>query len=175
MVEARTVADVTPPPEPLIYPMLILCRFHVTMYGALLCFDASILFLVRNYHSSLTTTIQAKEETSSEPDAADLVRFISYALWTASVSLAIAVAAMTSIALLNRPLDPPKTLVINSRLLRLAPRLPATIVIICLPLIPNMNGSMWCAGTVCLLYAVFLWEWFGGLEKDWKLVEQKCE
>ena len=84
-------------------------------------------------------------------------------------------ACMTAIALLNRPLDPPKTLVINSRLLRIAPRLPITVVIICLPLFPNMSGSIWCAAAVSLLYAVFLWEWFGGLEKDWKVFEEEEE
>lgn len=105
----------------------------------------------------------------------DLVRFTNYALWVASISLGSVMACMTAIALLNRPLDPPKTLVINSRLLRIAPRLPITVVIICLPLFPNMSGSIWCAAAVSLLYAVFLWEWFGGLEKDWKVFEEEEE
>lgn len=147
------------------------------MFGTLLCLDASILYLVKNSYPQLSTAIQEPESTTSESalDTADLSRFINYALWVASISLGIAMACMTGIALLNRPLDPPKTLVINSRLLRIAPRLPITIIIVCLPLFPNMSGPVWCAATVALLYAVFLWEWFGGLEKDWKIFEPKDE
>ena len=145
------------------------------MFGSLLCLDAAILFLVQNYHASLTAASQKRQETSSDSKPADLAHSIERALWTASCSLAVTIIAMTSIALLNRPLDPPKTLVINSRLIRIAPRLPATVIIVCLPFIPGVDGSTWCSGAVSLIYCVFLWEWCGGLEKDWKVFESKYE
>ncbi|KAG0649028.1 hypothetical protein D0Z07_4880 [Hyphodiscus hymeniophilus] len=128
--------------------------FHVTMFGALLGLDASIIFLVKNLRSDLTATIQEREVNPANPDVADLARLIHRALWGASGSLGLTIFSMTSIALLNRSLD---------------------VMIICLPLIPGMTGATWCAAAVALLYGVFLWEWFGGLERDWKVFEPKSE
>jgi hypothetical protein len=82
---------------------------------------------------------------------------------------------MTSIALLNESLDHPKTLVVNSRLLRIAPRLPAIVFITCLPLISGLDGAVWCGAVVATLYAVSIWEWLAGLEKNWKFIEPKEE
>ncbi len=82
---------------------------------------------------------------------------------------------MTVIALLNLPLDRPKTLIINSRWIRLAPRIPALAVICCLPLSEHLSGAGWCGGVTTTLYAVFLWEWIAGMERNWKLLEPIAE
>jgi hypothetical protein len=149
------------------------------MFGALLFLDSSVLFLVKNRGaSSIQEALEARQENSSESateSPAEVGHFAHYALWVASISLGVTMTCMTGIALLNRNLDPPKTLVINSRLLRIAPRLPATIFIICLPLIPGMNGGNWCGAAVSLLYIIFLWEWLAGLERDWRFFEPKDE
>lgn len=80
---------------------------------------------------------------------------------------------MTIIALLNRPLDKSKTLIVNSRWIRLAPRVPAIAVLICLPLFDNLSGAGWCGGVTTTLYVVFLWEYFAGMEKNWTVMEPK--
>lgn len=82
---------------------------------------------------------------------------------------------MTFIALLNRPLDKPKTLVVNSRWVRLAPRLPGIAIIACLPLFDAIKGSRWCAGALVVLWALFLWEWIAGLERGWEFFEGRDE
>jgi len=135
------------------------------MFGGLLFLDASVLFLAKNYGQPLVKGAQATE----------VAHFVASALWVASSALIVTVACMTGIALLNKSLDHPKTLVVNSRLLRMAPRLPAAIFIICLPLIPELDGGQWCGAVVATLYATFLWEWLAGLEKNWKFIEPKEE
>ena len=82
---------------------------------------------------------------------------------------------MTMIALLNRSLYKPETLLVNSRWIRLAPRIPGIILIVCLPLIKSLNAGTWCGAVASILYGVFLWEWMAGMEKDWKILEPKSE
>ena len=57
-------------------------------------------------------------------------------------SLAISVTAMTVVGLLNRPLDKPNTLTVNSRWIRLAPRILALATICRLPLFENLSGAV---------------------------------
>jgi hypothetical protein len=141
---------------------------HITMFGALLILAASVLFLVEN---DKIPSDDAEDVSDAE---AIVKKETNRALWAASASLALTLLTMTCVALLNRSLDKPGTLVISSRWVRLAPRGPAIVLIMCLPLF-HISGSTWC-GTACLIvYAEFLWEWFGGLEKDWKWLEPKYE
>jgi hypothetical protein len=65
-------------------------------------------------------------------------------------------------------------LVVSSRWIRLAPRVPAIILIMCLPLM-HLTGSTWCGLATIIVYVVFLWESFAGLEKDWRWFEPKDE
>jgi hypothetical protein len=129
------------------------------MFASLLILAASVLFLVKN------DTTQASQEN----------HVTRYAIWSASTSLAIVMFSMTCIALLNRALDKPRTLVINSRWIRVAPRIPAIVVIMCLPLVENLAGQTWCGAVSFTLWLVFLWEMITGLEKGWKFFEPKDE
>jgi hypothetical protein len=138
------------------------------MFGALLIEAASVLFLVKNNNT------EAGDSDNTDPEFEEK-HFTLVAVWSASTSLAIVVLSMTFIALLNRPLDKPNTLVINSRWIRLAPRFPAVVLIMCLPLIKNLTGSAWCGGACVVLWLVYLWETFAGLEKDWKFFQPKDE
>lgn len=81
---------------------------------------------------------------------------------------------MMCVALLHRSLDKPNTLVVDSRWIRLAPRVPAIVLIMCLPLM-NLSGSAWCGFACIVIYVVFLWEAFAGLEKDWKWIQTEGE
>jgi hypothetical protein len=136
------------------------------MFGAFLILAASVLFLVKN-----DTTLAAAgnlEPTDPQSEESHVTRS---AIWSASVSLAIVMFSMTCIAVLNRALDKPKTLVINSRWVRLAPRLAAIVFIVCFPLIKNITGASWCASVSVTLWIVFMWEMAAGLEKGWKFFE----
>jgi hypothetical protein len=136
------------------------------MFGALLILAASVVFLVKN------DTVNTAIETDVTDPESDVKRATHYAIWSASTTLSITLFSMTCVALLHRSLDKPNTLVINSRWLRLGARVPAIIVIMCLPLM-NLSGSSWCGLATIVIYVVFLWEAFAGLEKDWKWFQPK--
>lgn len=148
---------------------------HVVMFGSLLCLDASALYLVEHRGAKRSETTSEVESSNTEESAEELAHYFIYALWCASISLAITLFCMTHVALLHRSLDPPKTLVVNSRLLRLAPRLPATVAIICLPLFKNMSGAAWCGAAIIIVYFLFLFESYAGMERNWKFFESKEE
>ena len=148
------------------HALICYTSLHVMLFGALLITAASVLFLVDHV---------AEVTTSSTGDASPEPQFLRYALWTASAALSIVILTMTCLTLLNRPLDPPKTLLVNSRLLRMAPRALVIVVICCLPLPPNMAAGSWIGAATCTLYAEFLWEWIAGLEKNWRFLEPKDE
>jgi len=145
------------------------------MFAALLLLDASVLYLVEHYGVYAKTSSEAKAEvfTESEETPEEIHQIVIYALWSASVPLGVTLFCMTGIALLNKSLDPPKTLVINSRILRLSVRLPAIVAIVCLPLFPTLSSSSWTGGAVTTLYIVFMFEWVAGLERNWRLVEPR--
>jgi len=132
------------------------------MFGALLILAASVVFLAKNENIT-TPHLDSATTTDSEAEAES---YILKATWSASTTLAMVLFSMTSIALLNRPLDKPNTLVINSRWIRLAPRLPAIVVILCLPVIHGLSGGEWCAASCVLIYMVFFWELIAGLESN---------
>jgi hypothetical protein len=150
------------------------CSLHVIMFASLLLVAASTLFLVthRTDTKKATNTVTARDESdaselASKPDA------VVSALWGASISLAVVLLSMSGIALLNRPLDPPKTLLVNNRYMRLALRVPVIVFIADLPLIKGMTGAWWCAAVVLALYSLFFWELIAGLEKGWTFLEPK--
>ncbi|TVY83535.1 hypothetical protein LSUE1_G002202 [Lachnellula suecica] len=159
--------------KPVLWQML-----HVFMFGSLLILAASTLFLVEHPgHRSTVEPEPATLERCAEEgtEEAEAPKPAIYAIWAASATLAIVIALMTCIALLNRSLDKPKTLLVNSRWIRMAPRLVFIIIVCCLPLITHLSASEWCGGACALLYALFLWEWVSGLERNWHFLEPKNE
>lgn len=151
-------------------------RLHVFMFASLLILAASTLFLVEHQNAKIHSsddapTVERRAEEEAEPAAKAAI----YAIWSASVNLSCVILFMTCISLLNRPLDKPKTLLVNSRWIRIGGRLPIIVIICCLPLIKSLTASMWIGIVVCLLYAVSFWEWIAGLERNWKLLEPKDE
>jgi hypothetical protein len=138
------------------------------MFGALLILAASVVFLVKN------DNVQTTSDADVADPEADVKRATHYAVWSASTSLAITLFSMTGVALLHRSFDKPDTLVINSRWIRVAPRFPAMALILCLPLM-QLSGSSWCGLASLVIYVVFLWEQYAGLEKDWRWFQPKEE
>lgn len=113
-------------------------------------------------------------ESTAHPIPEEAILDITYrALWVIASSLAIIVFSYTGMALLDRPLDPPKTLLINNRLLRLIGR-PIYILIVCTVLLaPQMDVYLFMG--ICGLGLVFvlLWETFAALERPCKIFEPK--
>ena len=92
---------------------------YIIMFGASLTLAASVVFLVRN----------AKIATAIDEDISDPVTIVECAthpaVWVSSISLAVTHLYIAYIALLNKSLDDPRTLIISSRWVRLALRVPA--------------------------------------------------
>lgn len=151
-------------------------RFHIVIFGALLILAASVLFLVEHPGATTTstaTTEPTKREESTDLPESEVPHFTLYALWSASIALSTTLFSMTIIALLNRPLDKPKTLFVSSRWIRMAPRLPAIALIVCLPLFQSLDAGSWCGVATSILYAVFLFEWMAGMERNWQVLEPR--
>ncbi|CZR61497.1 uncharacterized protein PAC_11394 [Phialocephala subalpina] len=153
--------------------------FHIVIFAALLILAASVLFLVEHpgartsTETTTTTEAAAKRQESELLPESEVPHFTLYALWSASIALGTTIFGITIIALLNRPLDKPKTLLVNSRRIRMAPRLPAIALIVCLPLFKSLNAGSWCGVSTSILYVVFLWEWMAGMERNWQILEPK--
>jgi hypothetical protein len=146
------------------------------MFSSLLILAASILFLVE--HQGLSTSPSPSEPAAPERRAEESVmepvpKESIFAIWSASVNLSLVILFMTSIALLNRSLDKPKTLLVSSRWIRMAPRIPLMAVICCLPLIEPLPSAEWFGITCSCMYGLFMWEWVAGLERHWQLLEPK--
>ena len=134
------------------------------MFAALLVLASSTIFLVED---------RAELSLPDRTDTEATTHYLLTAFWTASTSLSVVIVQLTAIALLNYPLDKPQTLVVNSRYARLAPRVLAIVIVMCLPLIHGLRGTGWCGASTIVLWALFLWEWLAGLEKNWKFFEGK--
>ena len=80
---------------------------------------------------------------------------------------------MTSKSLLNRSLDPPGTLLINNRYLRMVPRAVVCIVVMCVPIVQNIDTSNFLGILIGLLQPLILWELVASMEKGWKWFEPK--
>lgn len=150
-------------------------RFHLYLFAAQLILASSSLYMIEHPPShGLIEGEQKREVTAaSEEVPIDSPTEELYAMWSASVALAIVLFSMTVIALLNRPVDKAGTLVVNSRWVRMGLRIPVTVVILCLPVMDGMIPSLWFGCVVALLYALFLWEWITGLEKGWRFIEPR--
>lgn len=143
-------------------------------FASLLLCSVSNFHLVAHYSDALNG---AGEDTLSDgdDDGIEYRHHLKEAFWTSSICLAVTLASMTCITLLNKPLDKPKTLVINSRYIRLAPRLLGIVVIVCLPLFSTIDGAKYFGAQLVVMFMLFLWEWFTGLEREWKWFESREE
>lgn len=138
------------------------------MYAALLPLDAALLVLLT---STKTGGGGGGEGSAGSPE--ELAHVLKAAKWTAAVALGGTLFLMTFICLLNKPMDQPRTLLINNRYVRLAPRVAVATAIVCLAIKSNMPVRGLVSINVALLFSVVLWEWVAGLEKGAKLFEPK--
>jgi hypothetical protein len=80
---------------------------------------------------------------------------------------------MTLKSLLNRGLDNPGTLLVDSRYIRMAPRAVACVIIMCLPAVNDISPSTFFGIILALLQCLILWEVVASMEKGAKWFEPK--
>jgi hypothetical protein len=99
--------------------------------------------------------------------------YIHRTIWLVAVSLTVIIVSMTAQALLCISRDPPGTLLINNRYIRLSGRLVYIIIILCVPLDPDLDKVLFLGIAGVLLSFLAYWEWVVCLERKGGLVEPK--
>ena len=156
--------------------------FHITLFASFFLLDVSVLFLIANIDNSSDATQPAPGSASQRRGIGALVlgrrsegitigTDVNRALWTASTCLSISLFSITIISMLNKRLDKPGTLKVDSRLLRMAPRIVMAIVTVFLPLVPGLACWGWLLIEWAMMYAVVMWEFLAGLQTGAKLFE----
>ena len=143
------------------------------MFHATLILGVSIIFIIKHPTTNALVPDEAKAPALGEVGTErGLEQFMNSAKWCVGVYLSTIVACQTSLALLSRPLDPPGTMKIDNRYIRLAGRFIVIVVTVLLPLVRHMAGSVMLAVMLCLLVACMLWEWTVSLDRDGTIVER---
>lgn len=114
-----------------------------------------------------------QSEESQEVPEDLLPSYQQSAIWCIAVSLAIILLFMTFMALLDKPLDPPGTLRVNNRYVRLAPRIIYITVILSVPAKHDIDPSLFLGIASIMMILVTSWEWSVSLEKGGGLFEPK--
>jgi hypothetical protein len=99
--------------------------------------------------------------------------YIHRTIWLVSVSLSVIMTSITAQALLDTSIDPPGTLLINNRYIRLSGRMLFVLVILLIPLHPDLDKIWFLGITGVLMSSVVYWEWTVSLEKNAGLFEPK--
>lgn len=158
---------------------------HVALYGSMLLLSSGMLGLIEY------VGVESEPPTSETSETSEAMALIwrraegateaavtthdqmRVAAVTVCISLAVVLCMTLLIALASRPVDRAQTLVINNRLIRLAPRALA-IVFCALIWLVDFPDPLELLGTLASVMAiVVLWEWHTSLEKDWKWVQTK--
>lgn len=88
-------------------------------------------------------------------------------------SLSLIVLSMTFQALADKPLDPPGTLVVNNRYVRLSSRIIYILVVMLVPLKGDLEVTNFLAIASVGLSMILGWEWVVSLEQPAKILEPK--
>lgn len=88
-------------------------------------------------------------------------------------SLSLIVLSMTFQALADKPLDPPGTLLVNNRYIRLSSRIVFILVVMLVPLKVDLGVPTFLAICGVGLSLVVWWEWIVCLEQPAKFLEPK--
>lgn len=134
------------------------------LYASLLLLDASI----RYYIETTFEPVSGEEDDTELEDQSSRIRL---ARWTVAAALSLTIACITAITLLNRSLDGPRTLWVNNRYARMAPRAMVTLVVLLLPLKSDMPTGLFLITTTTLLLALMFWEYMASLERRWHWIE----
>ena len=141
---------------------------------SVLTLSAGIMFIVReNAQTPETGTDSTTDSTTTTVPTSELPDILRTAMWTVAISLATIMMSMTGLALLDESLDPPGTLRLNNRYIRLSARVVYVVVILCVPIDESL-GAEWFLGICSLLLGlVVTWEWTSSTVKGGGFFEPK--
>ena len=132
---------------------------HIPLFSNFLTLVAGIMFIIRQ---SPAAPLDGEAERYH---GAELLELNEVAKWDISVSLAIIVVSMTLIHLCDRPLDPPGTLKVNDRRIRLAVgRIPYITIVLCLPIKETISIYVFMGIIAFLTIALTMWEMHAAME-----------
>ena len=149
--------------------VLIQDSFHNTLFGSTLILGVTVVFLIQHINDSAVES--SGTEGSRDGSTTHQATAIYAAKWTISVSLSLALMNQTLIALLNRSLDPPGTLKIDNRHLRLLPRILLIPILLCLPISKDISILSFLGSVSGLLLVCLQWEWWSSLERGGGIIE----
>ncbi|KAI9858344.1 MAG: hypothetical protein M1824_004365 [Vezdaea acicularis] len=130
---------------------------HIPLISSLLLFGVCLQYLV--LHAS----------SSSDPSLSTPLLHTVHTV--TSISLSAVLLCTTLLALLNHSLDPPHTLVINNKLLRLAARPLAILAVLALLIRGNWSSIAFLGVVTPVVWVVLLWEWYAGREAGGGVLE----
>jgi ABC-type Fe3+-siderophore transport system permease subunit len=99
--------------------------------------------------------------------------YIHRTIWLIAISLSVIMISMTIQALLDTSVDPPGTLLVNNRYVRLSGRIVYVVVILLLPIHPNLDKDWFLGITAVLMSFVMCFEWIVCLERNAGMFEPK--
>jgi hypothetical protein len=160
-----------------VYPTLLIPptltkyhSFHIPLFGSFITLSSSVLFVLRVSTGSSATEGATQEEILTEEESNALVY---RAIWNMAGSLSLIIFSMTIQALADKPLDPPGTLLVNHRYLRLSSRFLYILVVMLVPLTPNLSVTLFLGIAGVGLSLILWWEWIVSLEQPAKILEPK--
>lgn len=122
----------------------------------------------------ITGEVEKPEKTKGFDIPEDeMAHFIHRTMWLVSTSLAVSLTSMTFQALLDKSVDPPGTLMVNNRYVRLAGRAVYVVIIMCVPITREINKVFYLGILGIPLSLVLLWEWITCLERGGGFLEPK--
>jgi len=146
---------------------LLWVSWHIPLFASFITLSAGMLFLI-------TKAADNPQDAKGIPIAGDeLEMFTLRAIWNLAISVSVIMLSMTCQALLDKPLDPPGTLLVDNRYLRLAARIIYIIVVMCLPVKKNITEGAFLAVCGIGLSCVMAYEWTVSLEMPAKMLEPK--
>lgn len=148
--------------------LLTLFSFHIPIFASFITLSAGVLWFI---HDVAGTATEGAEDTqlTEDQDAVDRVR----ALWDVGVSISVILFGYTGLALMDKPLDPPKATLVSNRYVRLMARPIYVIVILSIVSVDDMTAYLYfpiCGVGMSLL---LLHEMVGSMERPAGFFEPK--
>lgn len=118
--------------------------------------------------------LSARQESgSSTPEPKYNQQTFRVAIVTVFVDTAIVLFCQLIIGLFNRPMDDKRELIIGNNYIRMLPRM-LGIIALAVAWLPQYNDPSEPLGVVLLIvFIVVMWEYFAGMDRDWRFFEPK--
>lgn len=135
--------------------------------------SSGMLYLIDYTPEGETNGVQKPDEGETKVDTSRAT--LHLATTTSMVSLSLALFYQLNLALLCKPLDPPGTLLIGNRYVRMVPRMAGIIVLATVWRYDFQSSTSVIGCMMIVVWLVYLCEWIAGLEKGGGILEPKRE